>query len=460
MGSTANLDCYYEGILVPDCEYDFSDSSLLWSSKSAIYSSLSMDFSGTYSIRWEGILKIEDGEYENIHGIYSVRHERQSLIELIEIQLPQDTLTLNLAEKRGETYKIPLVINAKTNQPAIGGRLSIDSQGIDCFVFNASNNTKNDCLGFDLPTISDDKPAYLHILLHNIDPSTVSSNTPLRPLITVKVNIPYAVPTKATASLFLKESPWLAMMLVVSGVLITFVLRVLVVTVKPNLVFYKMALNAASWLEHEVKNLFIGSHVNPEQNTLLIFVRNQFHSLVNGTLLKPDSKADQFALVKGLAENTVYWLRLHKRLSEENGDTSSLINARDNFINQMLSKESVEQFKTNTQSAFYHLTKQSNMDIKEMILDTENNFKVSRLRVAVNLAIVNSLYYLAFFIIAGISGYILLWSTAETWGGIDSYVMAVLWGMGISLSGSGVVSFANIEEQILRSGSTAFSKVI
>lgn len=442
-GSNAALFCQHDGAVVPNCSYQFGYGGLSWSATSTIYTQLNMDYSGDYSLRWEALAVAATGDETTINGVYTIRYSRQSLEDLVEINLPEGVLTVRLAESSGKAYKIPMTINARTTIPVLGGRLIIDSQGIPCKVINEADGSEHECTGMVLPAITDDKPADLDILLKNIDQSAVSSNTPLAPVITAKVDTPGAKQAKARVNLYLKESLWRAILLVAAGVFVTYGLRVLVVTVKPNLVLAKMGLDAAVWLDDAVRRLTANGQLDAEQQELLNFVRSYFDALVRGRINLPKTD-NQATVVTGLAENTVYWLRKYSEAGANNPSIAGFIKARDDFMNQMVDSQSVEQFKTDTTNAVTALRITSSPGR----VFTPARFKTSRTRVVLGLAVISLVRYLVFFLVAGLSGYSLLWAGADTWGGTESYIVTFLWGMGISLSGTGVISFAVIEDQL------------
>ncbi|GAA5213677.1 hypothetical protein ACFSJ3_03040 [Corallincola platygyrae] len=442
--SNPSLICHLNEVLVADCSYSFGDTELGWRTTSTIYTQINMDYAGDYSLYWEALVYAPNGDETPINGVYTIRYELKPLEEMVEIDLPEEKLVIRLSEFGDNTYRIPLNIRAKTNSPALGGRLIINTQGIPCRVLDMTDGSEHECTGMTLPVITGDSPTHLDILLKNINQSHVSSNTPLEPIVTVKVDVPGGRQVEAAAKLFLKESLWLAVLFVAAGVFVTYGLRVLVVTVKPNLVFTRMVLDAAVWLEDSVRRMTSSGKLDAEQLKLLSFVRSHFDALARARVHKPDSINDQATLVSGLAENTVNWLRKYFEGSENSDLINALIKARDDFMSQMVDIQSVEQFKKDTNNAVtaVHMAASTGRAF------SPESFKTSRIRVIIGLAVVSLVHYLVFFLVAGLSGYSLLWAGADTWGGTESYIKGFLWGMGISLSGSGVISFGDIEKQL------------
>lgn len=443
-GSNAVLNCQYDGKVVPNCSYDFDDDKLIWSATSTIFTQLNMNYSGVYSLRWEAVVVAnKDNETKIESGVSApISYERQALADLVEIDLPQENLTVRVAEVSGDAYQIPLTLNAKTNSPALNGKLIIDSQGIDCKLINKEDGSVHECTGMVLPAVTNDKPAHFDILLENINQSAISSNTPLKPVITAKVAVANGRQAEASAKLFLKESLWSAIFLVAAGVFVTYILRLLVLTVKPNLVFAKMVLDAAVWLDDAVRRMTANGPLDAEQQNLLSFVRNVFDAWTRSQINKPKG-SDQGSVVTGLAENTMNWLRRYSAAVAKNASTVELIKARDDFMNRMVDKASVDSFKTETDKASNAV-----MVATSSSRTSTASFETDRTKVVWSLAFISLARYLVFFMIAGLSGYSLLWAGADTWGGTESYIKTFLWGMGISLSGTGVISFASIEDQL------------
>lgn len=135
---------------------------------------------------------------------------------------------------------------------------------------------------------------------------------------------------------------------------------------------------------------------------------------------------------------------LHKYSEADENKRVDFIKARDDFMNQMVDTESVKQFKIDTDKASTQLRLTTSQG-RDFI---PASFETSRIMVVYGLAVIGLMHYLVFFLVAGLSGYSLLWAGADTWGGTESYIKTFLWGMGVSLSGSGVISFANIEGQL------------